>query len=136
MSGLHVRVRAANEQYALRVEEVLEVAELGEITPVPGANASVMGVRNLRGQVVPVLNLARVLDVPDSAAPQRIVIAGDSDRKAALAVDEVIGVEELPTPSEEVASSHVVGAALADGSLVGVVDVPSILDAIEGQPEP
>jgi purine-binding chemotaxis protein CheW len=136
MSGLHVRVRAANEQYALRVEEVLEVAELGEITPVPGANASVMGVRNLRGQVVPVLSLARVLDVPDSAAPQRIVIAGDSDRKAALAVDEVIGVEELPTPSEEVASSHVVGAALADGSLVGVVDVPSILDAIEGQPEP
>jgi purine-binding chemotaxis protein CheW len=136
MSGLHVRVRAANEQYALRVEEVLEVAELGEITPVPGANASVMGVRNLRGQVVPVLNLARVLDVPDSAAPQRIVIAEDSDRKAGLAVDEVIGVEELPKPSEEVASSHVVGAALADGSLVGVVDVPSILDAIEGQPEP
>ena len=136
MSGLHVRVRTANEQYALRVDEVLEVAELGEITPVPGASPSVMGVRNLRGQVVPVLNLARVLDVPESPAPQRIVIAEDSDRKAGLAVDEVIGVEELPEPSEEVASPHVVGAALAEGSLVGVVDVPSILDAIERQPEP
>jgi purine-binding chemotaxis protein CheW len=136
MSGLHVRVRAANEQYALRVEEVREVAELGEITPVPGANASVMGVRNLRGQVVPILSLARVLDVPDGPAPQRIVIAEDSDRKAGLAVDEVIGVEELPEPSEEVASPHVVGAALAEGSLVGLVDVPSILDTIQGQPEP
>ena len=132
MSGLHVRVRAANEQYALRVEEVLEVAELGEITPVPGASASVMGVRNLRGQVVPVLNLARVLEVPESPAPQRIVIAEAANRKAGLAVDEVIGVEELPEPSEEVASPYVVGAALAEGSLVGVVDVPSILDAIEG----
>jgi purine-binding chemotaxis protein CheW len=135
MSGLHVRVRAANEQYALRVDQVLEVAELGEITPVPGAGATVLGVRNLRGQVVPVVDLARVLDVPDGSAPQRMVIAQDAGRKAGLAVDEVIGVEELPDASEEAASSHVAGAALADGALVGLVDVASILDAIQGSAE-
>lgn len=133
MSRLHVRVRAASEQYALPVTDVLEVAELGEITPVPGATTSVMGVRNLRGQVVPVVELARLLELPQGSAPQRIVIAEDAGRKAGLAVDEVIGVQELPEASEEVGSPHVRGAALADGALVGFVDVPSILDAVQGR---
>ena len=60
MSGLHVRVRVADEHYALPVADVLEVAELGEVTPVPGAGAAVLGVRNLRGQVLPVVDLATV----------------------------------------------------------------------------
>ena len=54
MSGVHVRVRVAGEHYALPVEDVLEVAELRAITPVPGAPPAVLGVRNLRGQVLPV----------------------------------------------------------------------------------
>ena len=135
MSGLHVRIRAANEQYALPVHEVLEVAELGEITPVPGSGVNVLGVRNLRGQVVPVVDLARLLDVPDASAPRRIVIADDAGRKAGLAVDEVIGVEELPEASEEVGSTHVARAALVDGSLVGVVDIPSVLDVVQESSE-
>jgi purine-binding chemotaxis protein CheW len=131
VSGLHVRVRAANEQYALPVSDVLEVAELGEVTPVPGAGATVMGVRNLRGQVVPIVDLARVLGLPPASAPERIVIAEDAGRKAGLAVDEVLGVEELPEPSEAGSSPHVGRAALAEGALVGFVDIPSVLDSIQ-----
>jgi chemotaxis signal transduction protein len=131
VSGLHVRVRAASEQYALSVSDVLEVAELGEVTPVPGAAATVMGVRNLRGQVVPVVDLARVLGLPQAPAPQRIVIAENAGRKAGFAVDEVLGVEELPEASEEGGSPHAARAALADGALVGFVDVPSVLDSIQ-----
>jgi purine-binding chemotaxis protein CheW len=135
VSGLHVRVLAANEHYALPVSDVLEVAELGEVTPVPGAAATVMGVRNLRGQVVPVVELARVLGLPEVSAPERIVIAEDSGRKAGLAVDEVLGVEELPEPSEEGGSAHVARAALTDRALVGFVDVRSVLDSIQGLSE-
>ena len=60
MSGVHVRLRVGGESYAFGVEHVLEVAELGEIAPVPGAPAGVLGVRNLRGQVLPVFELASV----------------------------------------------------------------------------
>jgi hypothetical protein len=41
-------------------------------------------------------------------------------------------VEQLPEVSEEVDTRHLVGAALADGALVGVIDVQSVLDAVEG----
>jgi purine-binding chemotaxis protein CheW len=132
VTAVHVRMRAADEQYALPVEAALEVAELGDVTPVPGARASIIGVRNLRGQVIPVVDLARMLDVPRDGAPQRVVIAEDGGRKAGLAVDEVIGVEALPPPSEDVDSPHVSRAALVDGALVGLLDLPSILDAVQG----
>jgi chemotaxis signal transduction protein len=116
------------------VADVLEVAELGDVTPVPGAGAAVLGVRNLRGQVLPVVDLATVFELP-ATAPERIVIAERAGLRAGLAVDAVDGVEQLPEASEEVDSRHLVGAALADGSLVGVIDVGSVLDAVEGSRE-
>jgi purine-binding chemotaxis protein CheW len=131
VSRLHVRVRVADEHYALAVEDVLEVAELGDVTPVPGAGAAVLGVRNLRGQVLPVVDLATVFDLPP-AQSERIVIAERGGLRAGLAVDAVAGVEELPEASEEVDSPHLAGAALADGALVGVIDVGSVLEAVEG----
>jgi purine-binding chemotaxis protein CheW len=130
VSRLHVRVRVADEHYALAVEDVLEVAELGDVTPVPGAGAAVLGVRNLRGQVLPVVDLATFFEL-SPAQPERIVIAERGGLRAGLAVDAVDGVEDLPEASEEVESRHLAGAALADGALVGVVDVGSVLKAVE-----
>jgi purine-binding chemotaxis protein CheW len=132
MSQLHVRVRVAGEEYALAVDEVLEIDELGEVVPVPGADAAVLGVRNLRGQLLPVVDLASVLGLAPSATPGRIVVAEGGGRRAGLAVDSVAGVEQLPEATEEAGSPHLAGAALADGALVGLVDLASVLDAAQG----
>jgi len=129
MSGVHVRVRVGDEHYALPVEDVVEVAELGVVTPVPGSRANILGVRNLRGRVIPVIDLASVLGVDASGDRARVVVAVDGDRAAGLAVDEVIDVELVAEPSEAVESELLKGAALIDGTLVGVVDVRSILAA-------
>jgi purine-binding chemotaxis protein CheW len=131
VSGLHVRVLVAAEHYALPVADVLEVAELGEVTPVPGAGTAVLGVCNLRGQVLPVVDLANVFEL-GASEPGRVVIADQGGRKAGLAVDSVAGVEQLPDATEEGESRYLVGAALADGALVGVVDVGSVLDSVDG----
>ena len=130
MSRLHVRVQVADEHYALPVADVLEVAELGDVTPVPGAGPAVLGVRNLRGQVLPVVDLATIFEVAPGKA-ERIVIAERDGLRAGLAVDAVAGVEQLPEATEEVGSCHLVGAALADGALVGVIDVESVLAAVQ-----
>ena len=130
MSRLHVRVQVADEHYALPVADVLEVAELGDVTPVPGAGPAVLGIRNLRGQVLPVVDLATIFEVAPGKA-ERIVIAERGGLRAGLAVDAVAGVEQLPEATEEVGSGHLVGAALADGALVGVIDVESVLAAVQ-----
>jgi purine-binding chemotaxis protein CheW len=131
VSGLHVWVRAADERYALPVADVLEVVELGDVTPVPGADSALIGVRNLRGQVLPVIDLHTVLGLPRAPAPERIVIVERDGRVAGLAVEEVTDVERLPDASEGVESPHLAGASLVDGALVGVVEVGSVLDAVE-----
>jgi len=123
MSGVHVRVRAGGEDYALSVDSVLEVSELGDVTPVPSASREVLGVRNLRGQVIPVIDLATVFGLDGEAKRERIVVAEDGERRAALAVERVVDVGTLPAPSEEAESEYLLGAALVDGALVGVVNV-------------
>jgi purine-binding chemotaxis protein CheW len=133
MSGVHVRVRAGGEDYALSVDSVLEVSELGDVTPVPGASPEVLGVRNLRGQVIPVIDLATVFGLDGEAERERIVVAEDGERRAALAVETVVDVGTLPAPSEEAESDYLLGAALVDGALVGVVNVGAVLASLASE---
>jgi len=130
MSRVHVRVVAGGEHYALPVDAVLEIAELGQVTPVPGAPSGVLGVRNLRGQVIPVIDLATVLSLSGDAESERIVVTEDGDLRAALAVTSTDDVGELGTATEEVDSPYLSGAILAEDALVGIVDVPALLAAV------
>lgn len=127
---VHVRVRVGDESYALPVEHVLEVADIGQLSPVPGASSSVLGVRNLRGQVLPVFDLARLFGIERDGAPQKLVVAEDGARRAGFAIDEVTDVGELADPSEEGESAFLRGASLVGDALVGVVDVPRLFDAV------
>jgi purine-binding chemotaxis protein CheW len=127
MSAPHVRVRVAGEHYALPVASVLEVAELEQLTPVPGGPAAVLGVCNLHGAVLPVVDLAALVRAPGAGRPQRLVVAEDGARRAGLAVEDVLEVEVLPEPAPSPGGPHLSGAALVDGEAVGVLDVESVL---------
>jgi purine-binding chemotaxis protein CheW len=133
MSAVCVRIQVAHEHYALPVEQVLEVAEPGDTAPVPGSPAHVIGVRNLRGQVIPVISLAHLLGLSEDQ-PQRIVVAELGPRRAALAVERVLDVDALPDPVEPTESPYLSGAALIDGTLVGLLDADAILAPV-GSPE-
>lgn len=125
-----VRVRVGNESYAVAVEHVTEVAELGTLTPVPGANGSVLGVRNLRGEVLPVFDLATVLEITGDSLPQCLLVAEHGSLRAGFAVDEVTDVGTLPPATEETQSNLLAGAALDDTGLVGVIDAERLFAAL------
>lgn len=113
------------------IGNVREIAELGDVAHLPGAPAAVLGVLNLRGQVLPVIGLAGLLGVAHDDRPLRIVVAAEGGRLGGLAVDWVSGVEQLPARSEDVESPHLCGAALVDGVLVGAIDVAAVFDAVQ-----
>ena len=60
---VYVRLRVAAETYAMPVEHVLEVAEIGLVRAVPRARPEMLGVWNLRGQILPVVDLAQLLGI-------------------------------------------------------------------------
>ncbi len=133
MTGVHVRMRVGNELYALPVGNVLEIAELGEISPVPGTGSTVLGVRQLRGRVIPVFDLALLFGVQGDGVPSTLVVTEDRGRQAGLAIDEVTDVGELPETAPETDSEFLSGSTLEHGKLVGVIDASRVFAALEGQ---
>jgi chemotaxis signal transduction protein len=129
---MHLRIRLGTEHYALDLDHVLEVVELGEVTPVPGSAATLIGIRNLRGELLPVLDLSASLGVAGESASRSLVVVADDDRRAGLAVDEVIDLSQLPEATARVDSLLVQGGVLVDGALVGVVDVSAVLGSSPG----
>ena len=123
-----------DELYALPVQSVLEVAEAGAVIPVPRGGQALLGVRNLRGQVLPVFDLATVLGRPDDGPARRHVVVEHDGRRAGLAVAAVEDVGPLAESLEESESALIVGAALGGGRLIGVLDVPRLVDALEVRP--
>jgi purine-binding chemotaxis protein CheW len=61
-------------------------------TPVP----SLLGLTTLRGQPVPVIDPARLLGEEGILAPARFIVLRVAGRTAILAVDEIVGVRDLP----------------------------------------
>lgn len=85
------------QAYALQVERVQEIIRVPVITPVPGSAACVEGVFNLRGRVVPIMDLAKRLGLAPQAHSKttRVIIVQIGSRAVGLLVDavtEVIGV--------------------------------------------
>jgi chemotaxis signal transduction protein len=132
MSDVHVRVRIGAESYALAVQHVIEIGEIGALTVAPGASPATLGVRNLRGDVLPVFDLAALLGVSRSDTPMRMVVAERRDTRAGLAVDEVTDVGELPVADQQTEAPLLSGATLVDETLVGVIDVDVLFDTLEG----
>jgi purine-binding chemotaxis protein CheW len=130
MTAVHVRVLAGGEHYAIPVDGVLEIADRGDVSEIPGAPPEVLGVRNLRGQVIPVIDLARGLGLQSSSERERIVVVEDSGRLAGLALDEVVDVGSLGEVTEDVDSPYLRGALLSDGALVGVIDIAALFARI------
>jgi purine-binding chemotaxis protein CheW len=130
--SVYVRLRVAAEAYAMPVEHVLEVTELGTVVLVPGARPELLGVRNMRGQILAVVDLALLLGIPRAAPPARLLVAEAGGLQAGFAIDEVSMVGDLADPAEETESDLLVGATLVGSDLVGVIDVARVFASLQG----
>jgi chemotaxis signal transduction protein len=133
MTGVHVWLRVGTEHYAVPIESVRQVDELGAVSAVPGAGGALLGLRNLQGQVLPVFELARVLGIAaddSTRGPQRVVVAEQAGRLAGLGVDEVTDVGALDAELEETDAAYLSATVLDEGRLVGIVDVENLFAAL------
>ncbi len=87
------------QRYALNVASVERAVRLVEITPLSAALDIVMGIINVQGRVIPVVNLRKQLRLPERAPTlsDQLIIARTSRRRVALLVDSVGGVIERPS---------------------------------------
>lgn len=110
------------QAYAAPLAQVSEVIRIGEVTPVPGAAPDLLGVRHLRGRVVPVLDGRRRLGLPPrdgEADSVRVVMLSHASHLVGLRVD---AVGELLLPGADAVAPPPPGRAVrADDPVTGVL---------------
>jgi purine-binding chemotaxis protein CheW len=88
----------AGERYAIDTASVLQVQALSELTRMPGAPEHLLGVTNLRGQVLPVFDLRALLGVarPPLCDMTRLLVLGESEAELGIladVADEIIALD-------------------------------------------
>jgi purine-binding chemotaxis protein CheW len=137
-SGRYVLFRLGEEHYGLPIELVSSIIRYEPATPVPHAPAAVEGVINLRGRVIPVVNLKRRLrDAPYEPTPvSRIVVAEGEGGSVGLAVDAAnevatIAADDVKPPPETALSPETaeafLGVAEHEGKLVILLNLDRAL---------
>ena len=129
--------RLADEYYALDIQCVQEIVRMQTITSIPGADAWVEGITNLRGRVVPVIDLRRRCSTAtsDYTAETRIVVVSSATGMVGLIVDAVSEVMRIPSeqiepPSSIVSvpeNSYLRGVAKLEDRLVSLMDLDGVL---------
>ncbi|MBP5475287.1 MAG: chemotaxis protein CheW, partial [Methanomicrobium sp.] len=62
-----VEFEIGSERYALDITLTREIVEMVPITPVPRAPAHIAGIINLRGEITNIINLNKILDLPETS---------------------------------------------------------------------
>jgi purine-binding chemotaxis protein CheW len=104
-SGRWVTFRLQNEKYGINVMSVREVLKVSEIAPVPGAPDFVLGIINLRGNVVTVVDTHYRFGLQPQKMDDatRIVIVEHQDQVVGIMVDSVAEVLNIAASAMEVA---------------------------------
>jgi purine-binding chemotaxis protein CheW len=90
--------RLSQECYALETRHVQEVCPLKELTPLPCTPAFVLGIVNVRGRILPVLDLKQFFGLPEQGLTDlhRIILVRGNDLELGLLADVIVGLRSVP----------------------------------------
>lgn len=136
-----VTFKLESETYGVNVMQVQEVLRVSEIASVPGAPDYVIGIINLRGNVVTVVDTRRRFGMSSKEMDDlsRIVIIETEDQVVGILVDSVSEVVEIPGSEIETApnvgteesAKYILGVTSRDSELLILVDLNKFLSEEE-----
>ena len=129
--------RLHDEYYALDIQAVQEIVRMQAITSIPGSDFWVEGITNLRGRVVPVIDLRKRcgIDASEYTLETRIVVVSSANGMVGLIVDAVSEVLRIPSDQVELPSSivsvpentYLRGIAKLEDRLVSLMELDGVL---------
>ena len=132
-----VGFRIGSETFGVRIASVREIVRVPEITSVPNAPEAIEGVINLRGKIIPVMDLRKRFGSPNVQPDKknRILVVELEKRLLGLIVNSASEVIKIP-PSEieppgtvfaEGESNYVTGVGKLNGRLIILLDIEKLL---------
>jgi|SRR5579884_480520 len=144
-AGKYLTFRVGAEEFGVRVDKVREIMGVQEITAVPQTPSYLKGVINLRGKVIPVVDLRLKFGLPETEYTQRtcivvVQVAGESGAvQVGLVVDavsEVVNlaaadIENTPDFGEKLSTPFILGMAKLKGKVKILLDIDRVVSAGE-----
>ena len=87
--------RIGDENIGVDINQVREVTEAQTPVPVPRSPAFVIGLVNIKGEVIPVISLKKRLGISGEESGDRLLIVEDKGRLAGIKVDELFGTKKV-----------------------------------------
>ncbi len=88
----------ANEHYAIESRYIREVYPIKDYTPLPGTPPFVLGLINLRGQIVSVIDIKKFFDLPEKGLSDlnKVIIIQNDEMEFGILADAILGVRRIP----------------------------------------
>lgn len=126
-----------NDDFGLEIMNVNEIIRMQELTSMPNTSAYILGVTNIRGKVIPVISMKKILGMEESSDDDRtrIIVASLGEKTYGFKVDsvsEIIKIEEEQIDKQEgigedAEKNYIFGIAKLDERLVKLIDLEKIL---------
>ena len=125
-----------DKYYAMSTDKVEEISKKMTATKVPNAPHWIEGLINLRGYVVTLVNLSKLLHQDDDICYNNIIIINNNDEKIGLmvkGVKEVMNIKEEDIQRmEEKESDGIVGIVRINGEIINIIDIEKLISKNEG----
>jgi purine-binding chemotaxis protein CheW len=138
-----VSFRLGTEEYGVDISQVQEIIRLVEITHVPRAPHFMEGVINLRGQLIPIIDLRTRFGMPriEPTKSTRIVVTEIGHKRVGIVVDSVSEVLNIPIENVEdapemvagVGTEYIQGVGKLGDRLIIVLDLSMVISTEEKQ---
>ncbi|MFZ3064774.1 MAG: chemotaxis protein CheW [Nitrospirota bacterium] len=131
--------RFENELYGIEIDQIQEIINLQKVFPVPRAPNYIMGVINLRGNIVPVIDIKPILKLPmwkQDINSSIVLINADSNMIIGIVVDEIGDVvlltgskiEPLDIKKDDERSKYLTGISKLTDKVLVILDARRIID--------
>jgi purine-binding chemotaxis protein CheW len=121
-----------NEEYAFRIDEIHEIIRPQRVTMIPKVGSHLRGITSLRGKIIPVLDLKKLLSINGNTveeAKQKILILKGPKGPIGALIDRVVGVirplsskiVETPPHLPEAQMRFIEGVAIMDGRFISII---------------
>lgn len=126
----------ADEEYAVDITQSKQIIKVSKITPVPNTPEYVRGVINLRGQIVPVVDLRKRFNITGAVEKERIITIEYEDMLIGLLVDDIKEVlwydiekelESAPEIDSAVKQDFIKGVIKKGKRLIVLIDLEKLL---------
>jgi len=130
-----IQFRLASETYGIESEFVSEVYPLKDFTPLPGAPSFVLGIVNVRGQIVSVVDLKKFFNLPEKGLDElsKVIIIRNDRMEFGILADTILGIHLIALDAIQTPPATVTGIGAeylkgVTGERVILLDAQKILD--------